>query len=87
MNIKNHFLIYKTAKTVKKFCPSEWDDTGMDMDKVTTRLFKELLMLMFSAKACCHLENENEWSWTKDKQLEKLSSYEKRMQKVLQNII
>ncbi|MCR4697179.1 MAG: hypothetical protein K5654_07680 [Lachnospiraceae bacterium] len=87
INIEKHFLIYYSAKVVQRFCPKEWEETKIGLDKVTSKLFRELLTLMVSAKACCHLENEEQWSWTKDKQLEKLNTYEKRMQKTLLRII
>ena len=33
---------------------------------------------MLQSKACCHLEDEQEWSWTREKQLERKTDYEKK---------
>lgn len=87
MNIEKHFLIYYSARVVVKFCPKEWEETHIDLNKVTSKLFKELLSMIVGAKACCHLENEDKWSWTRMKLLDKLNSYEKQIQISLINCL
>jgi len=41
---------------------------------------------MLQSKACCHLEDEQEWSWTREKQLERKKDYEKKMDRIMKSL-
>lgn len=83
MNTEKHLLIYYSAKVVESLCPDEWKNAEIDLVAVTPELFGKLLSLMIQAKACCHLENEEKWSWTREKQLSKKAEYETKMKGII----
>ena len=85
-NVEKHFVLYYSAKTVKKICSKRWEKTEIDLEKITSELFGQLITLMLQSKACCHLENEKEWSWTREKQLERKKDYEKKMDRILKSL-
>ena len=49
--------------------------TGIDLERIIPELFGQLLYLMLQSKACCHLENEQKWNWTRINLLEKKREY------------
>ena len=83
MSSEKHFLIYYSAKVVQRFCPKEWEEKGVDLENVSPKLFSDLLALMIKGKACCHLENEEKWGWTREKQLQKIVDYQSKIGKIL----
>lgn len=85
-NAEKNFVLYYSAKTVQKICPKQWDETGIDLEQISQEVFGQLLSLMLQSKACCHLENEQEWSWTRVKQLKKKMDYEIKIEIILQNL-
>jgi len=44
-----------------------------------------IITLMLQLKSCCHLENEQEWNWTREKQLERKTDYEKETERILKS--
>ncbi len=60
--------------------------TGIDLERITSELLGQILALMLQSKSCCHLENEKEWSWTREKQLERKKDYVIKMDRILQNL-
>lgn len=85
-NLEKQFVLYYSAKVVQMICPIRWEETGIDLERITPELFGQLLSLMIQGKACCHLENEKEWSWTREKQLERKKDYETKIERILQNL-
>lgn len=85
-NLEKHFVLYYSAKVVQIICPKRWEETKIDLERITPELFGQLLSLMIQSKACCHLENEQEWSWTREKQLERKTDYEKKMDRILNSL-
>lgn len=85
-NLEKYCVLYYSAKVVQMTCPMRWEETGIDLERITPELFGQLLSLMLQSKSCCHLENEQEWSWTREKQLERIKEYEKKMERILQNL-
>ena len=70
---------------VQIICPKRRGGTGIDLERIISELFGQLLSLMIQGKACCHLENEKEWSWTREKQLERKADYEKEVDRILKS--
>lgn len=85
-DVEKHFVLYYSAKTVQKICPKRWEETRIDLEHITPKLFGQLLSLMLQSKSCCHLENEQEWNWTREKQLERKKDYEAKIERILQNL-
>lgn len=85
-DVEKHFVLYYSAKTVQKICPKRWEETKIDLEHITPKLFGQLLSLMLQSKSCCHLENEQEWNWTREKQLERIKEYEKKMDRILKSL-
>lgn len=51
------FLPYLSALIVKHFCPAAME--AYDLEQFSPRLYARLLNLLYSGKACCHLENDS----------------------------
>jgi len=56
-------IIYISALIVRKFSPK--CVPAIDLDNPNAALYEFLWNELFSGKACCHLENENEWNFVK----------------------
>lgn len=64
-NCEKIFILYFSALIVNKFRPELFASINADVNEMTPELFGILLKLLFSGKACCHLENDAEWNWVR----------------------
>ncbi|MBQ7943879.1 MAG: hypothetical protein IJ326_07445 [Lachnospiraceae bacterium] len=76
-NCDKHFILYYSALIVYKYNPSLFSGMDNDVEEVTPQLYAELLRLLFSGKACCHLENEKKWEWVRAHYITRISRYVK----------
>lgn len=60
----NIYIPYLAALIVKKFSPESVPD--LDLENLTLDLYKQLMLTIFSGKACCHLEQEEQWAWIRE---------------------
>lgn len=60
----DHHIIYIAALIVKKYTPACVGD--IDMDNPCESLYTYLWKQLYAGKACCHLENEDNWSGVRE---------------------
>ena len=58
MNTEKIYIPYFSAQIVDKYCPGIFD---FDIENDCVDTYVELLRLLFSGKACCHLEDDEKW--------------------------
>lgn len=66
------YIPYLSALIVKKYNPDALDEFEGDISKFDISLNEKLWACIYSGKACCHLEKEEEWAWVRDAYMEKL---------------
>ncbi|MCM1185892.1 MAG: hypothetical protein NC251_05065 [Lachnoclostridium sp.] len=76
-NSERHFILYFSALIVNKYCPELFLTYEQDVEGVSPELFGRLLKLLFEGKACCHLENDEEWAWVRAYYLARVDRYVK----------
>lgn len=76
-NCERHFVLYFSALILKKYCPALFDPTIPDLYEITPELFAVLLKLLFSGKACCHLEDDPKWGKVREYYYARIDSYVK----------
>ena len=76
-NCERNFILYFSALIVDKYCPELFESIHLDVNEISPELFGILLKLLFSGKACCHLENDTEWSWVREYYTSRINKYVK----------
>ncbi len=76
-NCERNFILYFSALIINKYCPKLFESNNLDVNEITPQLFESLLKLLFSGKACCHLENDVEWSWVREYYFARINKYVK----------
>lgn len=66
------YMPYLAYKMVRRFCrdraaefEKRMEQMKIPVDYLNINLYKELLQELYAGKACCHLENDMEWSWVR----------------------
>lgn len=62
-SFEKYKILYYSALIVKKYCPKQFYEENLDIELLNAENYEKLLSLLFSGKACCHLENEEKWNW------------------------
>lgn len=62
-NADRQLIIYFAALITEKICPGIFETKQLDIYVLSRECYRKLFELLFSGKACCHLENENEWEY------------------------
>lgn len=66
------YIIYFSACIVYKYCSELFE---VDLGELTPDLYEMLLKQLFKGKACCHLENDEEWQWVREYYLDRIGRY------------
>lgn len=74
-NCERAFILYFSALIVNKYCPKLFTSFAQDIQEITPELFGKLLELLFSGKACCHLEEDAKWDWVRDYYRQRIERY------------
>ena len=80
-NCDKVLILYFSALIVYKYCPEQFDALTVDIKEITLEVYRELLRLLFSGKACCHLENDEEWNWVREFYFGRIENYCKVFQR------
>ena len=56
-------ILQYSAQIVEKFCPGAITEGGVQIKQPDNVFYEKMLTLLFSGKACCHLEEEEKWQW------------------------
>ena len=64
-HVDHAYLPIICALVVEKYCPGITDKEGIHLEAPTAEVLEKLLVQLYSGKACCHLENESKWEFTK----------------------
>lgn len=59
-------ILYYSALMVRKYCREQMEKEGLEIEEWNEKLYKVLFMLLISGKACCHLEEDEKWSWVRE---------------------
>lgn len=86
-NSERQFILYFSALVVNKYCPELFQAYEQDVEEVSPELFGGLLKLLFEGRACCHLENEEEWFWVRQYYLARVDRYVKTFENRAANIV
>lgn len=78
VNTEKIYIPYFSAQIVDKYYPDIFD---VDIENDCVDTYAELLRLLFSGKACCHLEDEEKWKWVKDYYHAEIGRYVKSYQR------
>lgn len=78
MNTEKIYIPYFSAQIVDKYCPGIFD---LDIENDCVGTYAELLRLLFSGKACCHLEDDEKWQWVREHYCAEIGRYEKAFQR------
>lgn len=62
----DYHIIYIAALIVKKYSPN-CIPNNIDLKEPCEKLYTDLWKELYSGKACCHLENEEEWGYIRHK--------------------
>lgn len=62
-SFEKYKILYYSGLIVEKYCPKLIDEEKINMDSLNQDTYGRLLELLFSGKACCHLENEKNFIW------------------------
>lgn len=86
-NSERLFILYFSALIVNKYCPGLFHEWKQDLTEATPELNRELLGLLFSGKACCHLENDGEWNWVREYYYARMDRYVKAFENRVNNTV
>ena len=78
MNTEKIYIPYFSAQIVDKYCPGIFN---LDIENDCVGTYAELLRLLFSGKACCHLEDDEKWQWVREHYYAEIGRYEKSFQR------
>lgn len=78
INTEKIYIPYFSAQIVNKYCPGVFD---LDIDNDCVDTYAELLRLLFSGKACCHLEDDEKWQWVREYYYAEIGRYVKSYQR------
>ena len=59
-------ILYYSALMVRKYCREQMEKEELEIEEWNEKLYKVLFMLLISGKACCHLEEDEKWSWVRE---------------------
>ena len=62
-SFEKYKILYYSGLIVKKYCPKLIEEEKINMDSLNQDTYGRLLELLFSGKACCHLENKKKFIW------------------------
>ena len=62
-SFEKYKILYYSALLVERYCEELVQKEGISLTKLDEETYERLLLLLFSGKACCHLENENKYNW------------------------
>lgn len=71
-NTNKLYVLYYSGLIVNKYCK---DKIKVDLTRYDEGNYSELLKLLFSGKACCHLVDDDKWNWVREYYMEKVSTY------------
>lgn len=50
---------------MQRYCPELFVEEKLDITTLDIGTYERLLTLLFSRRACCHLEKEEEYAWVR----------------------
>lgn len=62
-SLEKYLVLYYSARIVEKYCAKLVEAEKLDLSEAGTENYERLFELLFSGKACCHLEDEEKWRW------------------------
>lgn len=62
-SFEKYKILYYSALIVENYCHKLFENENIDLKILNEETYEKLLTLLFSGKACCHLENEEKWNW------------------------
>lgn len=65
-NTDRRLIIYFAALLTDKYCPHIFEDKDIDIYELNEEEYGKLFNLLFSGKACCHLEDEERWGYVRN---------------------
>lgn len=64
-SFEKYKILYYSALIVKKYCAGLFETEGVEPLVLNEEMYGKLLTLLFSGKACCHLEDDAKWNWVR----------------------
>lgn len=73
-NSSKLYVLYYSGLIVNKYCDGK---IQLGLERFDENTYAELLKLLFSGKACCHLMNDGEWKWVREYYMGRIDGYVK----------
>lgn len=64
-SFEKYKILYYSALIVRKYCARLLETEQMEPLVFNEETYGKLLTLLFSGKACCHLEDDEKWNWVR----------------------
>ncbi len=64
-SFEKYMILYYSAALVQRYCPELFAEENLDIANLDIGTYERLLTLLFSGRACCHLEKEEEYEWVR----------------------
>ena len=64
-NFEKHMVLYYSVALVQRYCPELFVEEKLDITTLNIGTYERQLTLLFSGRACCHLEKEEEYAWVR----------------------
>ena len=58
-------ILYYSAALVRRYCPELLMEEKPDITYFDIGIYERLLACLFSGRACCHLEKEEQYAWVR----------------------
>lgn len=65
-SFEKYKILYYSGLIVKKYCAGLFERENIEPEVFNEETYRKLLTLLFSGKACCHLEDDEKWSWVRE---------------------
>lgn len=60
-----YMILYYSAALVRRYCPALFAEENPDIAHFDIEIYERLLTCLFSGRACCHLEKEEQYAWVR----------------------
>jgi len=73
-NSEKELILYFGVLIIARCCERDFPELE-EVENPTPDVFEKIMRWLFEGKACCHLENEEEWLWVKEYYLSQIPKY------------
>lgn len=64
-SFERYKILYYSALMVERYCPALLEEEQLNVEPWNAEVYERLLTLLFSGKACCHLEDDEKYAWVR----------------------